>query len=75
MDTIDIDSQKIREYLRNRRVLINMGQDDVAEIVGVGVGAIGHWETGKRSPSLENFLRWVYAVGSSLGEVGRDLSA
>lgn len=66
-----INGQKIK----NRRKELGMSQDDLAEKVGVSKVAICWYESGERTPGLENFLKLADALDLSLDEtVGREVS-
>ena len=50
--------QKIKEI----RKLRGMTQEQLAEIVGIGISNISYIETGKFAPSIENFEKVVKAL-------------
>lgn len=51
------DAASSGRYLELRKHF-GMTQGQVAEVVGVGVAALGHYETGRRLPTGERALRY-----------------
>ena len=54
-------------YLQAARERAGVSQDDVADLLGYAKGAIvGHWEQGRRDPSLANLKRMAAIYGVPL---------
>lgn len=49
--------QNLGEKLKSARVNNNLSRNQVAELIGVSVSMIGHYETGERVPSVEILLK------------------
>lgn len=64
-----IDYKDIGARIRQTRRRCRMTQEQLAEIVGVGVTHISHIETGASVPSLPVFLAIVNALGCSADEL------
>lgn len=59
--------------IRERRRALNITIKQLAEIVGVSVGAISHYETGRRAPDPDMLSRIASALGVSVDYIlGRD---
>ncbi|MBQ9011811.1 MAG: helix-turn-helix transcriptional regulator [Bacilli bacterium] len=66
-----INGRKIKE----KRKSLRMSQDDLANKVGVSKVAICWYESGDRTPSLDNFLKLADALELSLDEAaGREVN-
>lgn len=66
-----INGKKVKE----KRKALHMSQSDLAEKLGVTKVAICWYETGERTPSLNNFIKLADILGLSLDEVaGREVS-
>ncbi|MEV6752384.1 helix-turn-helix transcriptional regulator [Streptomyces sp. NPDC051214] len=50
------------EERRSLRTAAGLSQQDVAEVLGVTRAAIGHWETGSRSPRGRLLIDYVDAL-------------
>ena len=65
-------ARRLREVREQR----GLSQSDVAERTGLLQAAVSHFETGRRTPSLENLIRLVDALNVSadvlLGRSGVD---
>lgn len=49
--------QNLGDKLKSARVNNNLSRNQVAELIGVSVSMIGHYETGERVPSVEILLK------------------
>ena len=49
--------QNLGDKLKSARVNNNLSRNQVAELIGVSVSMIGHYETGERVPSVETLLK------------------
>lgn len=49
--------QNLGDKLKSARVNNNLSRSQVAELIGVSVSMIGHYETGERVPSVEILLK------------------
>jgi len=58
-------SSTVRELIM-RRLSKNLRQLDVAKKAGYDVNSIIHWESGRRSPGLQNFLNLVAVLGGKV---------
>jgi putative transcriptional regulator len=58
--------------LRKCREAMKLSQSALADIVGCTQGAIGHWESGRRSPDLKTCRQLVDALNGLGAEVGLD---
>jgi transcriptional regulator with XRE-family HTH domain len=56
---------KFSDTLRKERNLQNLTQAELADIAGLDVTAINHFETGRRRPSLKNFRLLVESLNVS----------
>jgi transcriptional regulator with XRE-family HTH domain len=57
---------KVKDEVRNRRVLQRMSQKELAEKSGVDRSYISQIENGKFNPSLTTLERIAHALGCSL---------
>lgn len=60
-----LDLESFRERLRNRRKELNMTQAQLGEACGISAQEISHFETGRRTPELEMFLKLCNALETS----------
>lgn len=50
-----------------------VSQSELAALLHVTDGAVGHWEQHRRTPDAADFLRWARAVGFDLALLRRPL--
>jgi transcriptional regulator with XRE-family HTH domain len=55
--------------IKDRRKHLEMSQSDLATAVLVSPGSISHYESGKRSPSVEVLLRLAMALRCKVGDL------
>lgn len=58
--------------LRELRVAAGLTQQELAERIGVRLGAISRWEAGRREPSWSNILALCAALGVSCEEFRKE---
>lgn len=64
-----VDYNDIGKRIREARVKKKVTQEQLAEMVGVGVTHISHIETGNSIPSMKVFILIVNALGVSADEL------
>lgn len=48
---------KFKDRLKQKRIDLDMTQEELADKTGLVGSAISHFETGQRTPSLNNLIR------------------
>ncbi|KPL80220.1 helix-turn-helix domain-containing protein [Herpetosiphon geysericola] len=62
-------------YMRQRRELLGFTQEQVSRRIDISLRQIAKWETGNAAPSIENFARWLIALGVDYTEIEHFLLA
>ena len=61
-----MDKQTLGEQIKNRRKVLKIRQEDLAEISGVALRTIVSIERGEGNPSLETLLKLAEVLGMEL---------
>lgn len=61
-----MDKEILGEKIKNRRKILNVRQEDLAEISGVALRTIVSVERGEGNPSLETILKLAKVLGMEL---------
>ena len=69
---MQIDYLDIGGRIRAERLIQNISQEKLAEIVGVGTTHISHIETGNTVPSIKTFVAIINALNISADELLRN---
>ena len=69
---MQIDYLDIGSRIRAERLVQNISQEKLAEIVGVGTTHISHIETGNTVPSIKTFINIINALNISADELLRN---
>lgn len=59
-------SQHLSEIIKQRRQVLRIGPDDLAEIAGVGRRTLFYLEKGNANPSLETMTKILDVLGMEL---------
>lgn len=62
-------TDRFAAMLRDARMAKGFSQGDLARRINLTKGAVGHYETGKRMPSLETVSRIAYVLGVSFDDI------
>ena len=57
----------IAEKIRQQRRLKDMKQDELGRLAGVSLKTIQRWESGERSPRMEEIIKLSEALGAPIG--------
>ena len=59
----------IPEKIRQRRKSLHISQEELSNLVGVSLKTVQRWESGERSPRIEEMTKLVDVLNMSLGYV------
>ena len=59
-------SHQLSEIIKQRRQILRIGPDDLAEIAGVGRRTLFYMEEGNANPSLETMTKVLDVLGTEL---------
>lgn len=65
-DTIFYPDITFGDFLRKKRILLNLTQKDLADKIGVKQSTISMWELGVTSPSVDDATYIVKRMGGEL---------
>ncbi len=68
-------SQKLIETIKTRRDMLNVTQDMLADLSGVGLRTLKQFESGKGNPTLETLNKLGNALGMELTFTIKDMTA
>jgi len=69
-----ISSQSIGDSIRERRRILGLGQQDVAELAGISLHTLHNLERSKGNPTLEVLTKVLEVLGLELQLRTRDLA-
>lgn len=58
--------EELGKYIKIRRSLLGISQNDLAEIAGISIRSLKDIETGKGNPTLEQMLKILNPLGISI---------
>ena len=61
-----MDIKEIGKIIRERRVFLNVKQEDLAEISGVAIKTIYAIESGKANPSAQTLIKLLQVLGMEI---------
>ena len=65
---------KLIEIIKNRRVDLNVNQEELAQLSGVGLRTIKQFESGKGNPTLSTISQIADVLGLELGLVVKKMN-
>ena len=65
---------KLGEYLRNRRLILGLTQEQAAQSMGVMREVYDRWERGERQPVVSSWPTLLAFLGTYPGQVGASIS-
>ncbi len=68
-------SQQLIEIIKTRRDMLNVTQDMLADLSGVGLRTLKQFESGKGNPTLETLNKLGNALGMELTFTVKDMTA
>ncbi|KAA1242953.1 helix-turn-helix domain-containing protein [Aquimarina sp. RZ0] len=68
-------SQQLIETIKTRRDMLNVTQDMLADLSGVGLRTLKQFESGKGNPTLETLNKLGNALGMELTFTIKDMTA
>ncbi len=68
-------SQQLIETIKTRRDMLNVTQDMLADLSGVGLRTLKQFESGKGNPTLETLNKLGNALGMELTFTVKDMTA
>lgn len=68
-------SQQLIETIKTRRDMLNVTQDMLADLSGVGLRTLKQFESGKGNPTLETLNKLGNALGMELTFIVKDMTA
>jgi DNA-binding XRE family transcriptional regulator len=66
MTLMNVTGLSLAKRLRAARLLADLEQAELAELIGVARTTVSNWESGRTEPSATYFVRWANATGQPL---------
>ncbi len=72
---LDNPTWTLVDRLRKSRILADLDQGQVADLIGVARNTVSNWERGRSEPTVTYFVRWANATGVTLDWLAAGVNA